>query len=294
MPPPRDAPPGSADAECVHARVGWPGFNSEITHFCVCFLPIKQVTALRSSFQFLGVASWVRGRGSKSPRLWAVGTRGGGGGRHAGQSARAAAARPRPFRRAPPPPAPPLGSRAARPAGPAPPLSDSTVDSNLRRRTPTLSAPGASAELSKKKQPRALLLVSGIEFARNASAASSVKILPLETSYPLAALQSSDLAASRTQHKQAFWRSKMGRKDASTIKLPVDQYRKQIGKQDYKKTKPILRATKLKAEAKKTAIGIKEVGLVLAAILALLLAFYAFFYLRLSTDVDPDLERDED
>ncbi|XP_053064541.1 triple QxxK/R motif-containing protein isoform X3 [Acinonyx jubatus] len=56
---------------------------------------------------------------------------------------------------------------------------------------------------------------------------------------------------------QAFWRSKMGRKDASTVKLPVDQYRKQIGKQDYKKTKPILRATKLKAEAKKTAIGIK-------------------------------------
>ncbi|XP_066873390.1 triple QxxK/R motif-containing protein isoform X1 [Kogia breviceps] len=65
-------------------------------------------------------------------------------------------------------------------------------------------------------------------------------------------------------------------------------------KQDYKKTKPILRATKLKAEAKKTAIGIKEVGLLLAAILALLLAFYAFFYLRLSTDVDPDLEPDED
>ncbi|KAI4539564.1 hypothetical protein MG293_009959 [Ovis ammon polii] len=96
-----------------------------------------------------------------------------------------------------------------------------------------------------------------------------------------------------TRH-QASCRSKMGRKDASTIKLPVDQYRKQIGKQDYKKTKPILRATKLKAEAKKTAIGIKEVGLVLAAILALLLAFYAFFYLRLSTDVDPDLEPDED
>ncbi|PNJ44287.1 TRIQK isoform 16 [Pongo abelii] len=93
----------------------------------------------------------------------------------------------------------------------------------------------------------------------------------------------------------------MGRKDAATIKLPVDQYRKQIGKQDYKKTKPILRATKLKAEAKKTAIGIKstffssqEVGLVLAAILALLLAFYAFFYLRLTTDVDPDLDQDED
>ncbi|XP_027712778.1 triple QxxK/R motif-containing protein [Vombatus ursinus] len=82
----------------------------------------------------------------------------------------------------------------------------------------------------------------------------------------------------------------MGRKDASTLKLPVDQYRKQIGKQDYKKNRPVLRAAKLKAEAKKAAIGIKEVGLVLAAILVLLLAFYAFFYLKLSTEVDPVLE----
>ncbi|XP_061902256.1 triple QxxK/R motif-containing protein isoform X1 [Entelurus aequoreus] len=43
----------------------------------------------------------------------------------------------------------------------------------------------------------------------------------------------------------------MGRKDASATKLPVDQYRKQIGKQDYKKTKSVLKATRLKAEAKK-------------------------------------------
>ncbi|XP_036623952.1 triple QxxK/R motif-containing protein [Trichosurus vulpecula] len=85
----------------------------------------------------------------------------------------------------------------------------------------------------------------------------------------------------------------MGRKDASTLKLPVDQYRKQIGKQDYKKNRPVLRAAKLKAEAKKAAIGIKEVGLVLAAILVLLLAFYAFFYLKLSTEVDPVLEVNE-
>uniref|UniRef100_U3JS46 Triple QxxK/R motif-containing protein n=1 Tax=Ficedula albicollis TaxID=59894 RepID=U3JS46_FICAL len=59
----------------------------------------------------------------------------------------------------------------------------------------------------------------------------------------------------------------MGRKDASTSRTPVDQYRKQIGKQDYKKTRPMLRATRLKAEAKKTALGVKEVALVLAAIL---------------------------
>ncbi|XP_042321798.1 triple QxxK/R motif-containing protein isoform X2 [Sceloporus undulatus] len=49
----------------------------------------------------------------------------------------------------------------------------------------------------------------------------------------------------------------MGRKDAFSAKTPVDQYRKQIGKQDYKKTRPMLKATRLKAEAKKTAPGIK-------------------------------------
>uniref|UniRef100_A0A672TQR2 Triple QxxK/R motif-containing protein n=2 Tax=Strigops habroptila TaxID=2489341 RepID=A0A672TQR2_STRHB len=85
----------------------------------------------------------------------------------------------------------------------------------------------------------------------------------------------------------------MGRKDASTARTPVDQYRKQIGKQDYKKTRPMLRATRLKAEAKKTALGIKEVALVLAAILIFLLAFYAFFYLNISNEVDLDLDPDE-
>uniref|UniRef100_A0A671MKD0 Triple QxxK/R motif-containing protein n=1 Tax=Sinocyclocheilus anshuiensis TaxID=1608454 RepID=A0A671MKD0_9TELE len=50
----------------------------------------------------------------------------------------------------------------------------------------------------------------------------------------------------------------MGKKDASSVKLPVDQYRKQIGKQDYKKTKPALRATRLKAEAKRSAPGIRH------------------------------------
>ncbi|CAM5108805.1 unnamed protein product [Natator depressus] len=50
---------------------------------------------------------------------------------------------------------------------------------------------------------------------------------------------------------------RMGRKDASATRTPVEQYRKQIGKQDYKKSRPVLRATRLKAEAKKTALGIK-------------------------------------
>ncbi|XP_048364292.1 triple QxxK/R motif-containing protein [Sphaerodactylus townsendi] len=85
----------------------------------------------------------------------------------------------------------------------------------------------------------------------------------------------------------------MGRKDASTARTPVDQYRKQIGKQDYKKTRPMLKAARLKAEAKKTAPGIKEITLVLAAILVFLLACYAFFYLKLSEEVDLHLDQDE-
>uniref|UniRef100_A0AAY4CK65 Triple QxxK/R motif-containing protein n=1 Tax=Denticeps clupeoides TaxID=299321 RepID=A0AAY4CK65_9TELE len=49
----------------------------------------------------------------------------------------------------------------------------------------------------------------------------------------------------------------MGKKDASTARLPVDQYRKQIGKQDYKKTKVALKLNRLKAEAKRSAPGIR-------------------------------------
>ncbi|KAI5087188.1 triple QxxK/R motif-containing protein [Silurus meridionalis] len=84
----------------------------------------------------------------------------------------------------------------------------------------------------------------------------------------------------------------MAKKDASTAKLPVDQYRKQIGKQDYKKTKPALRATRLKAEAKRSAPGIKDIILVIAAVLVFLLGVYAFFYLNLSTELNLDTDLD--
>nr|ABC84192.1 triqk [Danio rerio] len=82
----------------------------------------------------------------------------------------------------------------------------------------------------------------------------------------------------------------MGKKDASSVKLPVDQYRKQIGKQDYKKTKPVLRATRLKAEAKRSAPGIRDIILVIVAVLLFLLGVYAFFYLNLSTELDLDVD----
>ncbi|KAL0961718.1 hypothetical protein UPYG_G00330780 [Umbra pygmaea] len=84
--------------------------------------------------------------------------------------------------------------------------------------------------------------------------------------------------------------TKMGRKDASAIVAPVDQYRKQIGKQDYKKTKTALKLERLKAEAKKTGPGIKDALLVVGAILAFVLCVYAFFYLNLSTELDLDMD----
>ncbi|XP_028819002.1 triple QxxK/R motif-containing protein [Denticeps clupeoides] len=82
----------------------------------------------------------------------------------------------------------------------------------------------------------------------------------------------------------------MGKKDASTARLPVDQYRKQIGKQDYKKTKVALKLNRLKAEAKRSAPGIRETILVILAVLLFLLCIYAFFYLNLSTEINLDAD----
>nr|XP_046273916.1 triple QxxK/R motif-containing protein isoform X2 [Scatophagus argus] len=97
----------------------------------------------------------------------------------------------------------------------------------------------------------------------------------------------------------------MGKKDASATRLPVDQYRKQIeenlcspsdmilsGKQDYKKTKSVLKATRLKAEAKKTSSGFRDGFLVIVAILFFVLCVYAFFYLNLSTEINLDVDVD--
>uniref|UniRef100_A0AAQ4Q4K6 Triple QxxK/R motif-containing protein n=1 Tax=Gasterosteus aculeatus aculeatus TaxID=481459 RepID=A0AAQ4Q4K6_GASAC len=85
---------------------------------------------------------------------------------------------------------------------------------------------------------------------------------------------------------------RMGKNDACGTRLPVDQYRKQIGKQDYKKTKSALKATRLKAEAKKNSSGFKDAFLVIAAILFFVLCVYAFFYLNLSNEINMDLDVD--
>ncbi|MBN3315318.1 TRIQK protein, partial [Atractosteus spatula] len=64
------------------------------------------------------------------------------------------------------------------------------------------------------------------------------------------------------------------------------------GKQDYKKTKSVLRATRLKAEAKRSALGIREIILILVAVLIFMFCVYCFFYLNLTTEIDLDLDVD--
>ncbi|XP_075961725.1 triple QxxK/R motif-containing protein isoform X3 [Anarhichas minor] len=84
----------------------------------------------------------------------------------------------------------------------------------------------------------------------------------------------------------------MGKKDACGTSVPVDQYRKQIGKQDYKKTKSALKATRLKADAKKNSSGFRDAFLVIVAILFFVFCVYAFFYLNLSTEMNLDVDED--
>ena len=75
----------------------------------------------------------------------------------------------------------------------------------------------------------------------------------------------------------------MGKKDSTGLKAaPVDQYRKQIGKQDYKKSKKEVKSQKQRAEKKNSAIGIQEVVLILISFLSLMAAVYMFLFWQLS------------
>ena len=49
----------------------------------------------------------------------------------------------------------------------------------------------------------------------------------------------------------------MGKKDAQRCTLPVDQYRKNIGKQDYKRSKKDLIRSKREADRRKTSTGFR-------------------------------------
>lgn len=74
----------------------------------------------------------------------------------------------------------------------------------------------------------------------------------------------------------------MGRNKDTTHQLPVDHYRKEIGKQDYKKSKAELKDTKLKAQAKKgSGETYKEISIMVGALVAVIGFVYALLYMML-------------
>lgn len=76
-----------------------------------------------------------------------------------------------------------------------------------------------------------------------------------------------------------------GHKDTTTKKAaPVEQYRKQIGRQDSKKGKKEMKELRKAADAKKSAMGVSDVMLMVGTFLAVLTAIYGMLYLYLQKD----------
>ncbi|XP_060073251.1 triple QxxK/R motif-containing protein-like [Ylistrum balloti] len=74
----------------------------------------------------------------------------------------------------------------------------------------------------------------------------------------------------------------MGKKDTQANRgAPVDMYRKQIGKQDYKKSKSEVKKSKDRAGKLQSALGIKDVVLMLTGFLLVIVAVYMILYVSL-------------
>ncbi|XP_077863926.1 triple QxxK/R motif-containing protein-like [Saccoglossus kowalevskii] len=76
----------------------------------------------------------------------------------------------------------------------------------------------------------------------------------------------------------------MGRKDARRQQLHVDQYRKEIGNEEYKKTKKEIKKARSKALAKDANWNIRDVAMISFAMLVLVFAVYGFFFIYLESD----------
>ncbi|KAI0209441.1 hypothetical protein LSAT2_005882 [Lamellibrachia satsuma] len=87
----------------------------------------------------------------------------------------------------------------------------------------------------------------------------------------------------------------MGRKEksgsASVSAPPVDQYRKQIGKQQWKTNKEAVKEEKRKSQAKKsTAAVLKDIVWMLVAFVVLMFGIYALFYMMTSKQLGVNKE----
>lgn len=77
----------------------------------------------------------------------------------------------------------------------------------------------------------------------------------------------------------------MGRKDAAgTHGSPVDIYRKQIGKQDYKKAKKSLKSSKAAHDLKKSSSPVKDTVLILFTGLCFVVGLYFGLYWYLNKE----------
>lgn len=77
----------------------------------------------------------------------------------------------------------------------------------------------------------------------------------------------------------------MGKKDAAGLRsAPVDQYRKQIGKQDWKKSKREIKSSKVQADKKKTATPVKDTLMILMAGLMVIVGSYLLLYWYLNKE----------
>nr|XP_039257070.1 triple QxxK/R motif-containing protein-like [Styela clava] len=74
----------------------------------------------------------------------------------------------------------------------------------------------------------------------------------------------------------------MGKKDSMTRGPIVENYRKRIGKQDYKKSKSAIKEMKTIAEAKKSSTALSDIVLVAVAFSVILALLYVMFYASLA------------
>lgn len=77
-----------------------------------------------------------------------------------------------------------------------------------------------------------------------------------------------------------------GKKDSFSYQPPVDNYRKTIGKQDYKKSKTELKESKKRAQSKKTTSKTyREIGVMLGLMVVALFVGYFLSYVFLTQDI---------
>ncbi|KAK6185091.1 hypothetical protein SNE40_007405 [Patella caerulea] len=82
----------------------------------------------------------------------------------------------------------------------------------------------------------------------------------------------------------------MGKKDSKNAisSSPIENHRKQIGKQEMKRAKKEMKVAKKHLDQKRSAMTIQEVILVVGALLAVVAGIYFFFMYQLGTQWSPE------